>query len=105
MDQIAIWTILVYASLVALGGVVGYLKAKSKISLISGLLGGSALLATWFLATTQTTIGLGIAALISAILLVTFIVRFVRTRKWMPAGMMMFLSLATTVVFAVAWLG
>jgi uncharacterized membrane protein (UPF0136 family) len=49
-------------------------------------------------------IGFGIATLIAAVLLVVFITRFVRTRKFMPAGMMMLLNLAAVIVFGLGWL-
>ena len=99
MTQIALVTILVYGLIVAAGGVVGYLKAKSKMSLISGLVSGAALLATWFFIV-STPIKLQVATAIAAILLITFIIRFVRTQKFMPAGLMMLLSLAGVIVFA-----
>lgn len=101
MDQIAVWTILVYALVVVLGGVFGYIKAKSKMSLISGLVSGGALLVAWVLAQTSPTPGIGLAMLIAVVLSVTFILRFARTRKIMPAGLMMVLSLVVTVIFAV----
>ncbi|GET43594.1 TMEM14 family protein [Microseira wollei] len=103
MAQIAVFTIPVYALIVIFGGVFGYLKAKSKMSLISGLFSGAALLATWLLPG-ATGIKLGIATAIAAVLLITFIIRFVRTRKFMPAGLMMLLSLAATIAFALGWL-
>ncbi|MBD2185176.1 MULTISPECIES: TMEM14 family protein [Aerosakkonema] len=104
MDLIAVWSILVYALAVALGGIFGYLKAKSKMSLISGLLSGAALLAAWFLALQQAQIGLAIATSIGAVLVVIFIARLVRTRKFMPAGLMMSLSFVATLVFLWGWL-
>lgn len=104
MAQIAIFAIPVYALIVSLGGILGYVKAKSKMSLISGLVSGVALLVTWLLGV-ATAIKLGIATAIAAILLITFIIRFVRTRKLMPAGLMMLLSVAATIVFGLGWLG
>lgn len=104
MAQIAIWSILVYALVVALGGIFGYLKAKSKMSLISGLVSGAALFAAWFVSRTAPPFGLGIATVISAVLVVVFITRLIRTRKFMPAGVMMFLSLVATIVFIQGWI-
>lgn len=103
MTQIALVSIPVYGLIVALGGVFGYIKAQSKMSLISGLVSGAALLATWFFAI-SLPIKLGVATSIAAVLLITFIIRLVRTRKFMPAGLMMLLSLAATTVFALGWL-
>lgn len=99
MVEIAVWTLLVYALLVILGGVLGYLKARSQASLISGLLSGGALLADWFVARATPRIGLGLATVIAAVLLVVFTARFRRTRKLMPAGLMMGLSVAAIIVF------
>ncbi len=103
MSQIAVFIIPVYALIVIFGGIFGYLKAKSKMSLISGLVSGVALLANWLLAE-SIAVKLGMATAIAAVLSITFIIRFVRTRKFMPAGLMMLLSLAATIVFALGWL-
>jgi uncharacterized membrane protein (UPF0136 family) len=103
MEQISVWSIIIYAFLVAFGGIFGYLKAKSKPSLISGVASGVALGITWFIARNNPKIGVGIAGLIAAVLLVTFIIRLIRTRKFMPAGLMMLLSLAATIVFGLGW--
>jgi uncharacterized membrane protein (UPF0136 family) len=104
MAQILIWAILGYALIVGIGGVFGYMKAKSTKSLLAGLISGLILLVAWFLATKTPTVGLGIATSIAAVLLVVFITRFVRTRKFMPAGMMMLLNLVATVAFLAGWL-
>ncbi|XWK90723.1 MAG: TMEM14 family protein [Phormidium sp.] len=104
MAQILIWAILGYALIVGIGGVFGYMKAKSTKSLLAGLISGLILLIAWFLATKTPTVGLGIATLMAAVLLVVFITRFVRTRKFMPAGMMMLLNLVATVAFFAGWL-
>lgn len=98
MAQIALITILVYAFVVIFGGVFGYLKAKSKMSLISGILSGTALLTIWLFISPIPT-KLGLATAIAAVLLITFIIRFVRSRKFMPAGLMMLLSLAAIIAF------
>lgn len=104
MAQILIWAIFGYALIVGIGGVFGYMKAKSTKSLLAGLISGLILLIAWFLATKTPTVGLGIATLMAAVLLVVFITRFVRTRKFMPAGMMMLLNLVATVAFLAGWL-
>ncbi|MFB2834633.1 TMEM14 family protein [Floridanema evergladense] len=104
MEQILIWAIFGYALIVGLGGVFGYMKAKSAKSLVSGLISGLILLFSWFLAIKTPTVGLGIATLMAAVLLVVFITRFARTRKFMPAGMMMLLNLVAMLAFLVGWL-
>jgi uncharacterized membrane protein (UPF0136 family) len=97
--QIASWSILIYAFVVLLGGVMGYLKAKSKVSLFAGLGSGIGLLAAWFVFRQTPVVGLGLATLIALVLFVVFVIRFFRTRAFMPAGLMMVFSLAATVVF------
>ncbi|HEY9796893.1 MAG TPA: TMEM14 family protein [Leptolyngbyaceae cyanobacterium] len=97
--QIATWSILIYALVVLLGGVMGYLKAKSQVSLLAGVGSGVALLVAWFVCRQIPLAGLGIATLIGLILFVVFVMRFSRTRAFMPAGLMMVFSLVATVVF------
>lgn len=96
--------ILAYALLVAIGGVVGYVKAQSQQSLISGLVSGIALAIVWFLSLQNPSIGFALAALIALGLLIVFAIRFRKTSKFMPAGLMATLSLVAMVVFAVSWL-
>jgi len=97
--QIATWSILIYGLVVLLGGVMGYLKAKSKASLFSGLGSGIALLVAWIVCRQAAMAGLGLATLIAVVLFVVFILRFLKTRAFMPAGLMMVFSFAATVVF------
>jgi uncharacterized membrane protein (UPF0136 family) len=97
--QIATWSILIYGLVVLLGGVMGYLKAKSKASLFSGLGSGIALLVAWIVCRQAAMAGLGLATLIALVLFVVFILRFLKTRAFMPAGLMMVFSFAATVVF------
>ena len=77
----------------------GYLKAKSKVSLFSGLGSGIALLVAWIVCRQAAMAGLGLATLIAVVLFVVFILRFLKTRAFMPAGLMMVFSFAATVVF------
>lgn len=102
--QIAPWLILIYAVVVLLGGVMGYLKAKSKVSLFSGLGSGIGLLVAWFVFRQTPLIGLGLATLIALVLVVVFALRFSRTRAFMPAGLMMVFSLGAVVVFLLSLL-
>lgn len=97
--EIATWSILIYALVVLVGGVMGYIKAKSQMSLFSGVGSGIALLVAWFLSRQFPLLGLGLATLLALVLLVVFIMRFSRTRAFMPAGAMVLLSLGATVVF------
>jgi uncharacterized membrane protein (UPF0136 family) len=96
---IANWFILIYGLIVLLGGVMGYAKAKSKVSLFAGVGSGIALLIAWVLSDQLPLVGVGLATLIALILSVVFIRRFLSTRAFMPSGLMMLFSLVATVVF------
>ncbi len=96
--------ILVYGLLVAIGGIVGYLKAKSNISLISGIASGAVLAFAAYTAMTNPLTGLPLAAAVAVFLLVTFAIRWFKTRAIMPAGMMTVLSLLAAIAFGYGWM-
>lgn len=98
-----IWLILVYALLVAIGGIIGYVKAKSTQSLLSGLGSGIALAIAWYISLQNPTVGLALAAIIALALLIVFALRFRATSKFMPAGFLALLSLLATALFAISW--
>ena len=87
--NVATWLLPVYAVLVTIGGIIGYTQSKSKISLIAGLGSGAALAIAAF---QPPAMRFAIAALIAVLLLVVFVVRFLKTRAFMPAGFMAILS-------------
>ncbi|MEK0178608.1 MULTISPECIES: TMEM14 family protein [Microcoleus] len=84
-----------YGTLTLIGGIMGYVKAKSQASLISGLVSGSLLILAGIAQLMGQSWGLILAAAISAVLVVVFILRLVKTRKFMPAGMLILASLAS----------
>jgi uncharacterized membrane protein (UPF0136 family) len=84
-----------YGILTLIGGIMGYVKAKSQASLISGLVSGSLLIFAGIAQLMGQSWGLILAAVISAALVIVFIVRLVKTRKFMPAGMLILASLAS----------
>lgn len=103
MTNFLIWMILVYGLLVAIGGIFGYVRARSKPSLISGLLSGALLAIAWAIGLQTSSLGLGAATLIAIGLLVVFTLRFRKTQKFMPAGLLAILSLVAAVGFAIGW--
>jgi uncharacterized membrane protein (UPF0136 family) len=74
--QIATWSILIYALVVLLGGVMGYLKAKSKASLFSGVGSGDSVACCLVVCRQIPIAGLGLATLIGLVLFVVFVIRF-----------------------------
>lgn len=88
----------VYVALLIVGGLMGFLKGKSKISLISSLIFAVvlALVALGIIASKAVAIGL------VAFLLVFFGARFMRSKKVMPAGMMSVVSLIILILLLTA---
>ena len=80
----------VYIALLVVGGLIGFLKAKSKVSLITAV-SAAALL---------TLCARGIifqpymADIILAVLLVLFGWRLTKSKKFMPSGLMLLLTVA-----------
>jgi uncharacterized membrane protein (UPF0136 family) len=84
-----------YGILTLVGGIMGYLKAKSQASLISGIVSGLLLILAGTAQLLGQSWGLTLAAVISAVLVIVFISRLVKTQKFMPAGMLILASLAS----------
>lgn len=90
----------VYAVLLAVGGVIGYTKAGSKPSLYAGLASALAAILALVLSFRSATSGISLGALVALVLAGFFGYRFaVKTRKFMPAGMLAVFSL---IVLAIA---
>ncbi len=96
----AIILIGVYATLIFAGGLIGFLKAGSKASLISGSASAALLAGAFWLGQSNGVQGLWMAAAVAGLLAVVFSIRFSKTRAWMPSGMMLVLSLAAAGYFA-----
>ena len=93
--------LLVYGILMIAGGVMG-LRAGSKVSLAAGAGSGVVLLAAWLLARTHLLAGLWVGAVVALLLSVTFAVRAAKTRKLVPAGALLGVSLAALLLLVVA---
>jgi len=96
---IEIW---VYGVLMMMGGVIGFVKVGSKASLISGVGLGLALVACGFGVWYGYYNSIIVAEVIATLLVVLFAIRFAKTGRFMPAGMLAILSVVAVVVF---WLG
>lgn len=95
-------TLGVYAVLLAVGGVMGYVKAKSRPSLIAGIGSAVAAIATLAAVRLAPAVGYPLGALLAVALLGFFGPRFARSRKFMPAGLMAILSLIVLAVMVTA---
>ena len=71
------------------GGILGYWKSKSKVSLISGGISGLLLLFLGVFIYSGSVLAEIAAAIIVALLVIVFAVRWFKTKKFMPAMPMM----------------
>ena len=82
----------IYIVLLLAGGLFGFLKAGSKISLITSAVASALLI----IATIPTLLQPGarqiLVQVILALLLVVFAIRLAKTRKFMPSGLMFVLT-------------
>ncbi len=97
------WVLLVYAALMIAGGAMGS-RAGSKVSLYAGLGSGVALLAALAASFAALAVGLWIGCALAAILALMFGKRLAGTGKFMPAGMLLLVSLGALVLLGYgAW--
>src|SRR5579871_1540995 len=92
--------ILAYSVLMFVGGLIGYLKAGSKPSLIAGVISGILLAGSFFVAQNKLITGLCMAAVLAGLLSIVFLTRFLKTKSFMPSGMMLVISVAAAGYFA-----
>src|SRR6266704_185437 len=79
----------IYIVLLVIGGLIGFLKGKSQVSLIMSVAFAAAL----SLCAAGIIFQPYVADILLAALLVVFAARLVKTRKFMPAGMMLLITL------------
>ena len=85
--------LVVYGALLIVGGVMGKVKAGSSVSMVAGSLAGAASLAGYVISFGNPDLGLMIGGMLALLLSGVFLSRFFRTRKVMPAGAVLVLSL------------
>lgn len=93
--DIRILAALLYGLLALVGGIAAYSKVKSKASLISGTISGLILLLGAFLQFQGIPWGFNLSLIVTIALLVVFSLRLVKTRKFMPSGLMLGAGLVT----------
>lgn len=96
MTHAALVFYFIFATLVQLGGVIGFVKAKSKASLIAGLVSGLLLDLAGILLLMKPEnprLGLFVGLIVTILLLARFAPAFFKTKKFMPAGLIFFLGI------------
>ncbi len=97
--RLGLVVLLIYAVLLIVGGVIGFVKARSKASLIAGVVSGLIALAAVFISDRYNEDGgYALALLLAVVLFVFFGYRASLSKKFMPGGL---LAAASVVVIAV----
>lgn len=85
-QNLILWT---YVVLLVVGGLIGFFKAKSKVSLIMSVVFAAAL----SLCAAGVIVQPYAIDVLLAVLLVVFGMRLAKTKKFMPAGLMLVVTL------------
>jgi uncharacterized membrane protein (UPF0136 family) len=88
-ENLVFW---IYVLLLLVGGLIGFYKAKSKVSLITSAV-AAALLVLTRAGIFEPAFARTLANVIMALLLVVFAFRLAKTKKFMPGGMMLVLTI------------
>ena len=91
--------LIAYGVLVAAGGIFGYVKSQSRPSLIAGSVSGLFLVVAGLLVLMGVAAGAHFGFAVNVLLVVLFGMRFGKTPKFMPSGMMLVLSVVVAGLF------
>lgn len=83
-----------YIALLLLGGLIGFLKAKSKVSLISSTVFAAVLIVTTLPGILEPRVGMLVANVTLVVLLIVFAMRLAKTKKFMPSGLILVATVA-----------
>ena len=96
---------LLFAVLTLIGGIMGYVKAKSVASLLAGSVSGVLLVAASFMLPARPIRAYVIGLLVSVLLAGKFVPDFIHKKAVVPGGLMAVLSLGGIVLTLLAWYG
>ena len=91
-----------YGALLIAGGIIGKVKAGSSDSLFAGAVSGAVALVGFWQSLRDPAVGFLTGGLVGLLLTGIFLSRFVRTRKFMPAGLVLLLSLLVGILTMMA---
>jgi len=98
-------TLGIYAVLLAVGGVIGFVKARSKASLISGILSALFAVVALVLAVLKNIWGFPLGLTLAIVLFVLFGYRYaIHSRKFMPSGLLAIVSMVVLLIMTLLML-
>ncbi len=86
-------TLWVYILLLLVGGLIGFFKAGSKVSLLSSAV-SAAILILCTVGLFKAAVAEAVINLVLAALIVVFALRLAKTKKFMPSGLMLVVTVA-----------
>ena len=98
MQDFATTVLWVYIVLLVIGGLIGFFKGKSQVSLIMSVVFAGLLILTAIPNLLAPNTARGLADVLMAALFIVFGIRLAKTRKFMPAGMMLIVTLVALVL-------
>ncbi len=104
MNSISNLTSKIYGALLILGGIMGFVKAHSKMSLLTGVMSGILVFLACNIGAKNAKNGYLFVSAISLMLSIFFVLRFSHSHVFMPSGLMSILSMTTFVVVGLSFL-
>ena len=102
--DLAVVVVGLYGLFTVVGGIIGYVKAKSKASLVAGVVSGVILLACAYgMRRASPAAAMG-SALVALLLGARFMSTWIRRRRVMPDLVMVLGSLAVLITLGMKWL-
>ena len=94
MHHFANTVLWIYIVLLLVGGLIGFFKGKSKVSLITSAVFAAILVLTAIPGVLDSSLRGKLCNVIMALLLVVFALRLAKTKKFMPSGLMLVATIA-----------
>lgn len=88
----------IYGLLMLAGGVIGYKKAGSKMSLIMGIISSVLIFMGLYLTQESPPKGYTLIAVSAVFLLGVFVKRLIKTKSFMPSGMLVIVNFLALVI-------